>query len=181
MYHSVGTKPDLTLRRLSIATVVLIGTVVFAQRTRSSGTHLLPLRAVPRLLQGRSEHTRAVGDSRCRTASWYGSAASAGAMWKPVLQPCPKHPILIGGLSQTFGATLLLRKCVDQWGAQLDDPVSLRSPSFPEPQTTLRQLLSHVAPSGEYRVLTDEIRVADSGHRAMRSDVVSRGACVGDS
>jgi CubicO group peptidase (beta-lactamase class C family) len=51
-------------------------------------------------------------------------------------------------LSQTFGATLLLRKCVDQWGAQLDDPVSLRSTSFPEPLTTLRQLLSHAAPGG---------------------------------
>ncbi len=55
----------------------------------------------------------------------------------------PDTPYLIGGLSQSFGATLLLRKCVDQWGAQIDDAVILRSPSFPEPQTTLRQLLSH--------------------------------------
>jgi CubicO group peptidase (beta-lactamase class C family) len=60
----------------------------------------------------------------------------------------PDTPYLIGGLSQTFGATLLLRKCVDQWGAQLDDPVVLRSASYPEPHTTLRQLLSHTAPNG---------------------------------
>jgi len=60
----------------------------------------------------------------------------------------PETPYLIGGLSQTFGATLLLRKCVDQWGAQLDDPVALRNSSYPEPLTTLRQLLSHTAPGG---------------------------------
>jgi CubicO group peptidase (beta-lactamase class C family) len=55
----------------------------------------------------------------------------------------PDTPYLIGHLSQIFGATLLLRKCVDQWGARLDDPVALRNASFAEPQTTLRQLLSH--------------------------------------
>lgn len=63
--------------------------------------------------------------------------------------PADVHtPYLIGGLSQTFGATLLLRKCVDQWGAQLDDPVALRYEAYPEPLTTLRQLLSHTAPGG---------------------------------
>lgn len=60
----------------------------------------------------------------------------------------PDTTYLIGGLSETFGATLLLRKCVDQWSAQLDDPVSLRSETFPEPRTTLRQLLSHTTPDG---------------------------------
>jgi CubicO group peptidase (beta-lactamase class C family) len=60
----------------------------------------------------------------------------------------PETPYLIGGLSQTFGATLFLRKCVDQWGAQLDDPVVLRNPAFGEPHTTQRQLLSHTAPAG---------------------------------
>jgi len=60
----------------------------------------------------------------------------------------PDTPYLIGGLSQTFGATLLLRKCVDQWGAQLDDPVALRNAAYAEPLTTLGQLLSHTAPGG---------------------------------
>jgi CubicO group peptidase (beta-lactamase class C family) len=60
----------------------------------------------------------------------------------------PETPYPIGGLSQTFGATLLLRKCVDQWGALIDDPVVLRSAFYPEPDTTLRQLLSHTAPGG---------------------------------
>jgi CubicO group peptidase (beta-lactamase class C family) len=60
----------------------------------------------------------------------------------------PETPYFIGGLSQTFGATLLLRKCVDQWGAQLDDPVALRNSAYPEPLTTLGQLLSHTAPGG---------------------------------
>jgi CubicO group peptidase (beta-lactamase class C family) len=62
----------------------------------------------------------------------------------------PETPYLIGGLSQTFGATLLLRKCVDQWGAQIDDPVSLRNASFSDPQTTLLHLLAHIAPGGDY-------------------------------
>jgi CubicO group peptidase (beta-lactamase class C family) len=60
-----------------------------------------------------------------------------------------------------------LRKCVDEWSAQLDDPVAMRSVTFPEPQTTLRQLLSHTASGGgEYRY--------DSARFAALTPVVER-------
>jgi CubicO group peptidase (beta-lactamase class C family) len=57
----------------------------------------------------------------------------------------------IGGLSQTMGAALLLKKCVDQRGATPNDPVNLWNPFFAEPTTTLAQLLAHVAPTGGYK------------------------------
>lgn len=64
------------------------------------------------------------------------------------LPATPDTPYLIGGLSQTFGATLLLRKCIDQGSAVLDDPVREWLPLYPEPQTTLSQLLTHTAAGG---------------------------------
>jgi CubicO group peptidase (beta-lactamase class C family) len=41
---------------------------------------------------------------------------------------------------------MLLRKCVDQWGALIDDPVRLRHDTYPDDVTTHRDLLSHTAP-----------------------------------
>lgn len=67
------------------------------------------------------------------------------------LEPTSFTGYQIGGLSQTMGAALLLKKCVDQRGATLNDPVSLWSPFFDEPTTTLAQLLAHMAPTGAYR------------------------------
>jgi len=103
----------------------------------------------------------------------------------------PDTPYLIGGLSQVFGATLLLRKCVDQWGAQLDDPVALRSPAFPEPQTTLRQLLSHTTPDAanyeynpaRFAALTAVIeRCAQEPYRAvLASEILARFAMLDSS
>ena len=103
----------------------------------------------------------------------------------------PDTPYLIGGLSQIFGATLLLRKCVDQWGARLDDPVALRSPAFPEPQTTLRQLLSHTTPDAanyqynpaRFAALTAVIeRCAQEPYRAvLASEILDRFAMLDSS
>lgn len=67
------------------------------------------------------------------------------------LEPTSFTGYQIGGLSQTMGAALLLKKCVDQRGATPNDPVSIWSPFFNEPTTSLAQLLAHVAPNGAFR------------------------------
>jgi CubicO group peptidase (beta-lactamase class C family) len=67
----------------------------------------------------------------------------------------PRTPYPIGQLSQTFGATLLLRKCMDQSTAELTDRVTRWVPTYPEPATTLGELLSHVSPIGGYQYAPD--------------------------
>ena len=66
------------------------------------------------------------------------------------LEPTSFTGYQLGGLSQTMGAALLLKKCVDQRGATLNDPVNIWSP-FVEPTTTLAQLLAHVTPAGAFK------------------------------
>lgn len=63
----------------------------------------------------------------------------------------PATPYQIGQLSQAFGSTVLLRKCMDQSYAELTDRVRRWTPQYPEPATTLGELLSHTAPGGGYR------------------------------
>ena len=63
----------------------------------------------------------------------------------------PETPYRIGDLSQVFGSTILLRKCVEQSYLTLSDPVTRWSSSFGEPSTTVGQLLTHAAPAGGYR------------------------------
>jgi CubicO group peptidase (beta-lactamase class C family) len=180
-------KPDRTLPRLSIVTAVLLGTVVFAHRAEAQNP---TFSLFERYLDAFRVEANIPGVSATiihnGVVVWergFGRRdVESGA---PAL---PETPYLIGGLSQMFGATLLLRKCVDQWGAQLDDPVSLRSSSFPEPQTTLRQLLSHVAPGGDYvysptrfASLTAVIeRCAQAPYRAvLTSEILDRFAMLG--
>jgi CubicO group peptidase (beta-lactamase class C family) len=57
-------------------------------------------------------------------------------------------PFPIADLSQTVAASLVLRECVDRGEAQLDELVQRYSPSFGEPRTTFRQLLSHAGSGG---------------------------------
>src|SRR5688572_32909971 len=64
------------------------------------------------------------------------------------VRPTPDTPYLIGDLSQTIGATLFLKECVDESFAELNDPVREWVPGFPEQTTTLAQLLAHVAADG---------------------------------
>jgi len=67
----------------------------------------------------------------------------------------PDTPYAIGQLSQVFGSTLLLRKCMDQSYARLSDKVIRWMPEYPEPLTTLAQLLSHTSPIGTYQYSPD--------------------------
>src|SRR5262249_42085464 len=59
----------------------------------------------------------------------------------------PDTPYLVGDVSEIFGATLLMQ-CVEQRHLFLDDPISKLGLSQPEPDATLRGLLSHAAPDG---------------------------------
>ncbi len=63
----------------------------------------------------------------------------------------PETPYRIGDLSQIFGATILLRKCVEQSYLELSDPVLRWSSDFREPGVTVGQLLTHTAATGSYR------------------------------
>jgi CubicO group peptidase (beta-lactamase class C family) len=132
----------LPLRTLSITIAVLLGSIVSAQRVEAQDLVFSRFESYLesfRVQAGIPAISAIV--ARNGVVLWergFGRRdVEAGA------PATPDTPYPIGGLSQTFGATLLLRKCVDQWGAQLDDPVALRNASFAEPQTTLRQLLSH--------------------------------------
>ena len=58
----------------------------------------------------------------------------------------PETPYVVGSLAQTIGSTLLLRKCVDQGNATVTDKVVRWTPTYPEPNTTIVELLSHTAP-----------------------------------
>jgi CubicO group peptidase (beta-lactamase class C family) len=60
-------------------------------------------------------------------------------------------PYAIGGMSQIFGSTLLLKKCIDEGRRQLTDPLTDWIPSFPEPGATLLHLLAHVQMDASYR------------------------------
>ncbi len=125
---------------------MLLGTIVFGQNTEAQG---LSFSLFERYLE--AFRTEALIPGLSATVAQNGVVLwerGFGKRDEPGAPATPDTPYQIGGLSQTFGATLLLRKCIDQWGAQLEDPVVLRSQFFPEPQTTLLHLLSHTAPGG---------------------------------
>jgi CubicO group peptidase (beta-lactamase class C family) len=61
----------------------------------------------------------------------------------------PDTPYPIANLSETIGATLLLRECVDQGRADLSDRV-IRWIPYPDNTTTLSQVLSHTSSTGTY-------------------------------
>jgi CubicO group peptidase (beta-lactamase class C family) len=135
------------VRIFSIATAVLLGTVVFGPRPEAQG---LTFSLFERYLDSFRVQAGVPGMSAIVTQ--YGTIVWEKGFGRrdvdAALPALPDTPYLIGGLSQTFGATLLLRKCIDQWGALLDDAVRLRHDSYPDATTTHRQLLSHTAPGG---------------------------------
>lgn len=68
------------------------------------------------------------------------------------LRPTADTPYLIGQLSQTLGATLLLKECIDESYAELNDSMRAWFPGFPEPATTtIGQVLGHVGTDGAFR------------------------------
>jgi CubicO group peptidase (beta-lactamase class C family) len=56
----------------------------------------------------------------------------------------PDTPFHLDGLTQVFTASLILR-CVEEGGLALDDPIGRFVNDAPEPNATIRQLLSHIS------------------------------------
>lgn len=63
------------------------------------------------------------------------------------LRATPDTPYLVGDISGTLAAVLLLQ-CVEQRRFDLDDPFSRFGLTAPEPDATLRRVLSHASPDG---------------------------------
>jgi CubicO group peptidase (beta-lactamase class C family) len=63
------------------------------------------------------------------------------------LRATPDTPYLVGDISGTLAAVLLLQ-CVEQRRFDLDDPFSRFGLTAPEPGATLRRVLSHASPDG---------------------------------
>jgi CubicO group peptidase (beta-lactamase class C family) len=63
------------------------------------------------------------------------------------LRATPDTPFLIGNVSASMAAVLLLQ-CVEQRHLDLDEPFRRYGLSQPEPDATLRGVLSHAAPDG---------------------------------
>lgn len=92
-------------------------------------------------------------------------------------------PYVVGDLSQTFGATLLLRKCVDQSYLELGDLVTRWVPEYLDPQANVGQLLTHTSPSGQFvysptrfEGLTGVIEeCADQPYRQLLAEEIFRG------
>jgi CubicO group peptidase (beta-lactamase class C family) len=59
----------------------------------------------------------------------------------------PDTPYLVGDVSEIFASTLIMQ-CVEQRHLTLDDAISTLGLSQPEPDATVRGLLSHAAPDG---------------------------------
>jgi len=60
----------------------------------------------------------------------------------------PDTPYLVGDLSGTLAATMLLQ-CAERRQLYLDDPIRKYGVELPEPDVTIRQLLTHTNPALE--------------------------------
>lgn len=67
------------------------------------------------------------------------------------IPPEATTPYAIGGLSQIFGSTLLLKSCIDEGFRQPTDLITDWIPDYAETTATLVQLLAHVQSNGAYK------------------------------
>ena len=70
-------------------------------------------------------------------------------------------PFHLDGLTQIMSATLVLG-CVEAHRLSLDDRVGSIVPDAPEPDATIRQLLSHTSADGSFRYRPDRLNVLSS-------------------
>jgi CubicO group peptidase (beta-lactamase class C family) len=75
------------------------------------------------------------------------------------LEATPATPYLIGDLTQTITATLLLH-CVERGAVQLEQPIGHFSASADAPSVTLRQIVSHSNPAAANGFRYDPARFA---------------------
>ena len=71
----------------------------------------------------------------------------------------PETPYYIGALSQTMGAALALRKCVEQDSLELSDRITRWVPDYPDANATVANLLTHTTNGGSFEYSLD--RFAD--------------------
>lgn len=138
------------MRRLLITVLVALAAAALGQRVSAQG---LASSLMERYLDVLREQAGIPGMSALIRqggvdvwAAGFGRSDVEGAV-----RASADTPYLIGGLSQTVGATLLLRKCVEESFATPADTVAQWFPGFPEPRTTLAQLLAHITPAGGFR------------------------------
>jgi CubicO group peptidase (beta-lactamase class C family) len=144
------------VHRLILALAVVAAAVAgFAQRTSAQAlTFTLFERYLDSLREQAGIPGMSVWVSQNGTELW--SAGLGRADIEANLRPTPDTPYLIGDLSQTIGATLLLKECIDESYAELNDRVDEWVPGFAagspsERDTTLAMLLAHIAPTGVFR------------------------------
>ena len=145
-------QPIHSVRNLGLVLVALIGVVVF-QRPSSAQTPTYTYTVFSQTLESLAFEAGIPGMSAAivhdGVVAW--SRGLGRQNVESNLAARPDTPYLVGSLSQTIGSTLLLRKCVDQNSAELDDRVERWAPLFPEPSATIRELLTHTAPDGTFR------------------------------
>jgi CubicO group peptidase (beta-lactamase class C family) len=138
------------VRRFSIVLAVLVGIAVSEQQSSAQG---LLFSIFERYLESLRIEAGIPGVSAVIVQR--GAIAWERGLGKEDLEgnvvTSLETPFVIGGLSQAIGSTVLLRKCVDEGYAEIGDQVVRWMPSYPEPNTTIAQLLSHTAPAGGFR------------------------------
>jgi CubicO group peptidase (beta-lactamase class C family) len=146
------------VHRIFVTIAVALVVALFGQRTAAQG---LTASLFERYLESLREQAGIPGMSALvlqqGVVQWehgFGRADIDSA-----LRAEPDTPYLIGDLSQTFGATLLLKKCIDESFVTLNDRIDAWVPGFPEPATTLAQLLAHVAPNGSFKYDTGRFAI----------------------
>jgi CubicO group peptidase (beta-lactamase class C family) len=137
------------VRRALLAFIVAAATLLLGQQTSAQG---LTFSVFERYLESLREQAGIPGMSAIVLQQgvpiWESGFGRADL--EAALPATPATPYAIGGLSQTVGATMLLKECVDESFATLNDPVADWVPAFPERDTTLAHLLGHVAPTGAF-------------------------------
>lgn len=138
------------MRILGLLFGVLIGVAVFEQ---PSSAQSLPYELFTRTLESLRREAdipaisaAIVQDGKIAWSSGFGKQDIEGN-----ISARADTPYAIGALAQTLGTTLLLRKCVDQSYLELTDRVIRWAPAYPEPETTVGELVSHTAPEKIFR------------------------------
>jgi CubicO group peptidase (beta-lactamase class C family) len=137
--------------RLIVALAVVIGGIAgFGQRASAQS---LTFTLFERYLESLREQAGIPGMSALislgGTEVW--AAGLGRADVEGNLRPTPDTPYLIGDLSQTIGSALLLKECIDESYAELNDPVRDWIDGFPEGNTTIAMLLAHISPGGAFK------------------------------
>jgi CubicO group peptidase (beta-lactamase class C family) len=133
-----------------IAVVVLVAAVMFGQQTSAQ---TLTFSLLGRYLDSLREQAGIPGMSGIvlQNGSPVWRYQSGKQDLETNLSATTDTPYYITGVSQVLGSALLLKKCVDESYLEVSDRVLRWDPSYGESQTTVKDLLTHIAPSGGYR------------------------------